>query len=434
MAGWRATVPGPAAGAAAPPVQAPAAAPLAPAPGLADLDRLVAGTAGAGIRVEVLRTGPARAIPAGIDLSAFRIVQEALTNVVKHSGADRCLVRIAHGAGQLCVEITDPGQRPVPAPAAGARAVAMAAAPAPAVAALPPPRWPGPAAAAPVPGSRPAGTASRGCVSGSACAAASSPPGRCPGGASGSPPGSRCRAGRDEAAAGGSAATGRAAVTLRVVVADDQALVRAGFCGIVGATEGFTVVGEASTGTEAVAEARRARPDVVLMDVRMPVMDGIEATRQITGPDGADGARVLILTTFDLDEYVYSALRAGASGFLLKSTQPADLIAAIKVVAAGDALLAPSVTRRLVAEFVRRPAPPAPASQAPAAMAAITAREREVLALIATGMSNTEIAGRLAISAATTKTHVSHLLAKLNARDRVHLVILAYQAGLGPPG
>jgi DNA-binding NarL/FixJ family response regulator len=222
-------------------------------------------------------------------------------------------------------------------------------------------------------------------------------------------------------------------VTLRVVVADDQALVRAGFCGIVGATEGFTVVGEASTGTEAVAEARRARPDVVLMDVRMPVMDGIEATRQITGPDGA-GTRVLILTTFDLDEYVYSALRAGASGFLLKSTQPADLIAAITVVAAGDALLAPSVTRRLVAEFVRRPAPPAPASQAPAAMAAITAREREVIALIATGMSNTEIADRLAISAATTKTHVSHLLAKLNARDRVHLVILAYQAGLGPAG
>ena len=223
-------------------------------------------------------------------------------------------------------------------------------------------------------------------------------------------------------------------MTLRVVVADDQALVRAGFCGIVGATEGFTVAGEASTGTEAVAEARRARPDVVLMDVRMPVMDGIEATRQITGPDGAAGTRVLILTTFDLDEYVYSALRAGASGFLLKSTQPADLIAAIRVVAAGDALLAPSVTRRLVAEFVRRPAPPAPASQAPAAMAAITAREREVLALIATGMSNTEIADRLAISAATTKTHVSHLLAKLNARDRVHLVILAYQAGLGPAG
>ena len=179
----------------------------------------------------------------------------------------------------------------------------------------------------------------------------------------------------------------------------------------------------------AVDAAVAQSPDVVLMDLSMPFMDGIEATRQITGPGGADGTRVLILTTFDLDEYVYSALRAGASGFLLKSTQPADLIAAIRVVAAGDALLAPSVTRRLVAEFVRRPAPPAPAT-----LAAITAREREVLALIATGMSNTEIAGRLAISPATTKTHVSHLLAKLNARDRVHLVILAYQAGLGPAG
>ncbi len=146
-------------------------------------------------------------------------------------------------------------------------------------------------------------------------------------------------------------------MTLRVVVADDQALVRAGFCGIVGATGGFTVVGEASTGAEAVAVTRLTRPDVVLMDVRMPDMDGIEATRQITGPGGVDGARVLILTTFDLDEYVYAALRAGASGFLLKSTQPGDLLTAIEVVAGGDALLAPSVTRRLVAEFVRSPAP-----------------------------------------------------------------------------
>jgi DNA-binding NarL/FixJ family response regulator len=232
-------------------------------------------------------------------------------------------------------------------------------------------------------------------------------------------------------------------MTLRVVVADDQALVRAGFCGIVGATGGFTVVGEASTGTEAVAVTRRARPDVVLMDVRMPVMDGIEATRQITGPGGVEGTRVLILTTFDLDEYVYAALRAGASGFLLKSTQPGELLTAIQVVADGDALLAPSVTRRLVAEFVRSPAPPsgtparaaAPApAQPPAALAGITTREREVLALIASGLSNAEIAGRLTISPATTKTHVGHLLAKLNARDRVHLVILAYQAGIVPAG
>jgi DNA-binding NarL/FixJ family response regulator len=221
-------------------------------------------------------------------------------------------------------------------------------------------------------------------------------------------------------------------MSLRVVVADDQALVRAGFCGILAATEGFAVVGEAGTGAEAVEIARRSHPDVVLMDVRMPVMDGIEATRLIT----AGGAsRVLILTTFDLDEYVYSALRAGASGFLLKSTQPSELITAIRVVAAGDALLAPSVTRRLVAEFVRRPPPPGAAGAGRnVTLDAITVREREVLALIATGMSNTEIAEQLAISPATAKTHVGHLLTKLSARDRIHLVILAYQAGIVPAG
>jgi len=222
-------------------------------------------------------------------------------------------------------------------------------------------------------------------------------------------------------------------VTLRVVVADDQALVRAGFCGIVAATDGFTVVGEAGTGTEAVEVTRRVRPDVVLMDVRMPDGDGIEATSQITGAADTCATRVLILTTFDLDEYVYAALHAGASGFLLKSTQPAELINAIQVIAAGDALLAPSVTRRLVAEFTRRPPPPRPApppAASRAALPAITAREQEVLALIATGLSNSEIAARLCISEATAKTHVGHLLTKLGARDRVHLVILAYQAGV----
>jgi DNA-binding NarL/FixJ family response regulator len=225
-------------------------------------------------------------------------------------------------------------------------------------------------------------------------------------------------------------------VNLRVVVADDQALVRAGFCGIVAATPGLDVVGEAGTGTEAVAVTARTRPDVVLMDVRMPELDGIEATRQITATPGL-AARVLILTTFDLDEYVYAALHAGASGFLLKSTEPAELVNAIRVVAAGDALLAPSVTRRLVEEFTRRPVPrpaapePPPAVRMPvASLDAITGREREVLALIATGLSNSEIAARLSISEATAKTHVGHLLTKLSARDRVHLVILAFQAGL----
>jgi len=234
-------------------------------------------------------------------------------------------------------------------------------------------------------------------------------------------------------------------VSLRVVVADDQALVRAGFCGIVAATPGLAVVGEAGTGAEAVEVTRRARPDVVLMDVRMPELDGIEATRQITAT--ADlAARVLILTTFDLDEYVYAALHAGASGFLLKSTEPAELVSAIRVVAAGDALLAPSVTRRLVEEFTRRPvpaAPPRPPDQQPhpvvarapaASLDAITGREREVLALIASGLSNSEIAERLSISEATAKTHVGHLLTKLTARDRVHLVILAFQAGLVSAG
>jgi DNA-binding NarL/FixJ family response regulator len=227
-------------------------------------------------------------------------------------------------------------------------------------------------------------------------------------------------------------------VSLRIVVADDQALVRAGFCGIVNATPGLTVVGEAGTGAEAVAVTRRTRPDVVLMDVRMPELDGIEATRQITGREGDSASRVLILTTFDLDEYVYAALRAGASGFLLKSTEPADLVSAIRVIADGDALLAPSVTRRLVEEFTRRTVPqpraaapdPAPVRAPAVSLTGITGREREVLALIATGLSNSEIATRLCISEATAKTHVGHLLTKLNARDRVHLVILAFQAGL----
>ena len=226
-------------------------------------------------------------------------------------------------------------------------------------------------------------------------------------------------------------------MTLRVVVGDDQALVRAGFCGIVAATEGFSVVGEAGTGAEAVEVTRRTQPDVVLMDVRMPVLDGIEATSQITGSADTCATRVLILTTFDLDEYVFAALHAGASGFLLKSTEPGQLLTAIRVIADGDALLAPSVTRRLVAEFTRRPPPPRPVPSAArassTALAAITAREREVLALIATGLSNSEVAERLCISEATAKTHVGHLLTKLNARDRVHLVILAYQAGVVSP-
>ena len=235
-------------------------------------------------------------------------------------------------------------------------------------------------------------------------------------------------------------------MTISVAVADDQALVRAGFCGIIGATQGFTVVGEAANGAEAIEVAESAQPDVMLMDVRMPVLDGIEATRRISAAPGLQGVRTIILTTFDLDEYVFGALRAGASGFLLKDTLPADLMTAIKVVAAGEALLAPSVTRRLISEFTRVPEPgltpgsgsSAPPSRSPAPatpagpVSALTEREREVLCLVAAGLSNAEIAQRLYISPATAKTHVAHLLAKLGARDRVQLVIIAYRSGLAP--
>jgi DNA-binding NarL/FixJ family response regulator len=218
---------------------------------------------------------------------------------------------------------------------------------------------------------------------------------------------------------------------IRVAVADDQALVRSGFVVLLRSAEDIDVVGEAADGREAVELAQRARPDVILMDVRMPEMDGLEATRHITSSDDTAATRVLILTTFDLDEYVYEALRAGASGFLLKDTPPADLLAAIRVVAAGDALLAPSVTRRLIAEFARRPEP---SPVTPAALASLTVREREVLALVARGLSNAEIAELLVVSAATAKTHVSRVLAKLQARDRAQLVMLAYETGLVTPG
>ena len=217
---------------------------------------------------------------------------------------------------------------------------------------------------------------------------------------------------------------------IRVVVADDQALVRASFRLLVETDPGLLVIGEAATGAEAVQIAARDKPDVVLMDVRMPVMDGIEATRRITGAEQAAETRVLILTTFDLDDYVYAALRAGASGFLLKDTPPADLLAAIRVIAAGDALLAPAITRRLIAEFARRPQP----GQQPAAtLDGVTDREREVLTLIGRGLSNDEIAQALHITMATAKTHVSRLLAKLGARDRAQLVIAAYETSLIQP-
>jgi DNA-binding NarL/FixJ family response regulator len=216
-------------------------------------------------------------------------------------------------------------------------------------------------------------------------------------------------------------------VTIRVLVVDDEALLRTAFSSLIDAEDDLEVVGEAADGRQAVQIAARLRPDVVVMDVRMPVMDGIEATRQITAGQGAGVPRVLILTTFDLDEYVFEALRAGASGFALKSRPLEELLSAIRTVAAGEALLAPSVTRRLIAHFAHRaPAPP----RAAPGLAELTEREREVLALVARGLTNAELAGTLRVSLPTAKTHVSRILTKLGARDRTQLVILAYESGI----
>jgi DNA-binding NarL/FixJ family response regulator len=215
-----------------------------------------------------------------------------------------------------------------------------------------------------------------------------------------------------------------------VLVVDDQTLVRAGFCFLVDASPDLEVVGEAANGLDAVAIARTTRPDVVLMDIRMPHLDGIEATRQILSDPEAGHTRVLILTTFDLDEYVYGALRAGASGFLLKDAPPEDLLEAIRVISAGNALLAPSVTRTLIEEFVSRCAPSVVDAKV---LNILTPREREVLLEVARGHSNNEIAQALHMSAATAKTHVSRLLAKLAARDRAQLVVIAYETGIATP-
>jgi DNA-binding NarL/FixJ family response regulator len=215
-------------------------------------------------------------------------------------------------------------------------------------------------------------------------------------------------------------------VSLSVLIVDDQALVRAGFRMILDAEEDIEVAGEAADGADAVTEAQRLRPDVILMDVRMPQVDGIEATRRLLA-DGLD-TKVVMLTTFDMDEYVYDALRAGASGFLLKDVPPEQLVAGIRAVAQGDALLAPSVTRRVIEEFVRRPPPTA--RTLPAEVEELTARELEVLKLVAKGLSNAEIAKELFVSETTVKTHVAHVLTKLDVRDRVQAVVLAYECGL----
>jgi DNA-binding NarL/FixJ family response regulator len=220
-------------------------------------------------------------------------------------------------------------------------------------------------------------------------------------------------------------------VSIKVLIADDQALVRAGFTMILDAEGDIDVVGEASDGREAVREVQRLRPDVVLMDIRMPEQDGIEATRQLVAAANGEGPRILMLTTFDLDEYVYEALRAGASGFLLKDTPPEQLVAAIRVVAGGDALLAPSVTKRVIEEFVAKGRSAQPK---PRGLDELTAREHEVLILVARGLSNAEIAKELFVSETTVKTHVARVLMKLAIRDRVQAVVLAYEHGVVEPG
>jgi DNA-binding NarL/FixJ family response regulator len=217
---------------------------------------------------------------------------------------------------------------------------------------------------------------------------------------------------------------------IRILIADDQALVRAGFKMILDAEDDLNVVGEANDGAQAVEQVKRLKPDVVLMDIRMPELDGIEATRRILAGAGDDAPRVLMLTTFDLNEYVYEALRAGASGFLLKDVPPEQLAAGIRVVAAGDALLAPTITKRLISEFASgAPMDPAP----PSGYDELTEREREVFGLIARGLSNAEIAAELIVSETTVKTHVARVLMKLRLRDRVQAVVLAYESGLAQP-
>jgi DNA-binding NarL/FixJ family response regulator len=217
-------------------------------------------------------------------------------------------------------------------------------------------------------------------------------------------------------------------LTITVLIADDQALMRGGFRMILEGQDDIEVVGEAIDGADAVRSFERLRPDVVVMDVRMPTMDGIEATRRITAPGG--DAKVLVLTTFDLDEYVYEALRAGASGFLLKDRPPEELVSAVRIVAAGDALLSPSITKRLIVEFANRPQSPS----APDGLDELTEREREVLLMMAQGASNAEIAQRLFVAETTVKTHVAHVLRKLGLRDRAHAVVFAYESGVVQPG
>ena len=365
---------------------------LAPQPSLDRLDTLIGTMRERGLDVELEVEGEERELPPGIDLSAYRLLQEGLTNVLRSVGPSQAWVALRWSDHELELEIgdegrhgRDPDRRP------------------------PQRRW----------DARARGAHRRHARHGA--------PGR-----------GRVRHPRPAPAGRGRltvhyAALGRRLddMSVRVLIVDDQSLVRAGFRMILDAEPEIEVVGEAADGLEAVLAARQTEPDVILMDIRMPNVDGLEATRRLL--DGrTDGPRVLILTTFDLDEYVYEALRAGASGFLLKDTPPEQLVDAIMIVSRGDALLSPSITRRVIEEFVRRP--PASARRIPPELEELTAREREMLGLIAKGLSNAEIARAAFVSETTVKTHVAHILMKLRLRDRVQAVVYAYENGVVQAG
>ena len=379
--------------------------PEIPAPGLDALDDLLAGLRAAGLDIECRVTGRAVPLAPAADLTAYRVIQESLTNVRKHSAGRRSRLALGYERAELSITVDDLG---------GAESAG------------------GTGEAAPVPHGdavfcfviflRAAdgieGMRERVLAIGGRFAAGSRPGG-----------GFRVTAALPYQPLG--AGAGGAAVTIRVVVADDQPLLRTGFKALISSADDLEVVGEAGDGREAARLARAAEADVVLMDIRMPVLDGLAATRLITADPGLASVKVLILTTFEIDEYVFEALRSGASGFLGKSAEADELLAAIRTVSRGDALLSPAATRTLIGRFLAIPAVPAGVSDAARrGLDSLTEREREISALVATGLSNDEIAARLVLSPATVKTHVNRAMVKVGARDRAQLVVFAYRCGL----
>ena len=409
--------------------QADDADPTQPAPGTAQLEDLIAGARRAGLETTFTVTGEPVPLPTAVDLAAYRIVQESLTNAIRHAGPATAAVSLGYHPGELRIDVTDTGRGQPTGPAAGQSGGHGLAGMRERAATV-------------------GGTVETGPASGGGFRVAArlpvggqlADPARAQG--VGGRPGRRRQRGSVEGARDAEGARdrrrrpgrGRSPPVIRVLLADDQALIRAGFHVLIDAADDLQVVGEAVDGAQAVDLARRERADVVLMDIRMPGVDGLEATRRISADDDLAGVKVIILTTFESDEYVYQAIRAGASGFLVKDTEPGDLIQAVRVVARGDALLSPSVTRRLITDLASRPERPPPGDSSVRALAALTDREREVLGLVAEGLSNDEIAARLFLSPLTSKTHVSRIMTKLDAHDRAQLVVIAYESGLVTPG